>query len=58
VFGYLSDQRLHLAKQYLRDTQKTAAEIALDLGYATPQHFNNAFKKRFGCTPHSIRNNP
>jgi AraC-like DNA-binding protein len=58
VFGYLADQRLHLAKQYLRDTQKTAAEIALELGYATPQHFNNAFKKRFGITPHSVRNNP
>jgi AraC family transcriptional regulator, transcriptional activator of the genes for pyochelin and ferripyochelin receptors len=58
VFGYLSDQRLHLAKQYLQDTQKTAAEISMELGYATPQHFNNAFKKRFGFTPHSVRNNP
>jgi AraC family transcriptional activator of pyochelin receptor len=58
VFGYLADQRLNLAKQYLQDTQKTAAEIAVELGYATPQHFNNAFKKRFGITPHSVRNNP
>ena len=58
VFGYLADQRLHLAKQYLRDTQMTAAEIAIELGYATPQHFNNAFKKRFGITPQTVRNNP
>jgi AraC family transcriptional regulator, transcriptional activator of the genes for pyochelin and ferripyochelin receptors len=58
VFGYLTEQRLQLAHQYLRDTKKTAAEISLDLGYATPQHFNNAFKKKFGVTPYSVRNNP
>jgi AraC-like DNA-binding protein len=58
VFGYLTEQRLHLAHQYLRDTQKTAAEISFELGYATPQHFNNAFKKKFGVTPFSVRNNP
>ncbi len=58
VFGYLTEQRLYLAQRYLRDTQKTAAEISLDLGYATPQHFNNAFKKKFGVTPYSLRNNP
>lgn len=58
VFGYLTDQRLHLAHQYLRDTGKTAAEISAELGYATPQHFNNAFKKKFGFTPYSVRNNP
>ncbi|MBC9911396.1 helix-turn-helix domain-containing protein [Chitinophaga varians] len=58
VFGYLTDQRLQLAHQYLRDTGKSAAEIAAELGYATPQHFNNAFKKKFGFTPFSVRNNP
>ena len=55
VFGYLTAQRLLLAKRHLLDTDKTAAEIAFDLGYATPQHFNNAFKKHFGHTPDSIR---
>jgi len=58
VFGYLTEQRLHLAHRYLRDTGKTAAEISAELGYSTPQHFNNAFKKRFGITPFSVRNNP
>jgi AraC-like DNA-binding protein len=58
VFGYLTDQRLNLARQYLFDTQQTAAEIAYALGYATPQHFNNAFKKKFGITPYSVKNNP
>jgi AraC family transcriptional activator of pyochelin receptor len=58
VFGYLSDQRLHLAHRYLQDTRKTAAEISLELGYSTPQHFSNAFRKKFGVTPASVRNNP
>ena len=56
VFGYLAEQRLHLAQRYLRDTQKTAAEISIELGYSTPQHFNNAFKKKFGVTPVTVRN--
>jgi AraC family transcriptional activator of pyochelin receptor len=55
VFGYLTDQRLLLARRYLLDTEKTAAEIAYELGYSTPQHFNNAFKSHFGHTPDSIR---
>jgi AraC family transcriptional regulator, transcriptional activator of the genes for pyochelin and ferripyochelin receptors len=58
VFGYLTEQRLNLAMQYLKDTQQTSAEIAYALGYATPQHFNNAFKNKFGFAPNSIRNNP
>ena len=58
IFGYLTDQRLQLAHQYLLDTEQTAAEISSQLGYATPQHFNNAFKKKFGITPYLVRNNP
>lgn len=55
VFGYLTEQRLQLAYQYLRDTDKTAAGISYELGYASPQHFNNAFKKKFGITPYAVR---
>jgi len=58
VFGYLSEQRLLLARQYLLDTRRTAADIGYQLGYSTPQHFNNAFKKRFGSTPDAVRKNP
>ena len=55
VFGYLTERRLQLAYQYLRDTEKTAAEISYELGYASPQHFNNAFSKKFGVTPSAVR---
>jgi AraC-like DNA-binding protein len=55
VFGYLTEQRLQLAHRYLLDTRKTAAEISFELGYSTPQHFNTAFKKKFGQTPQNVR---
>lgn len=58
VFNYLAEQRLNLALNYLRDTQKSVAEIAFEMGYSTPQYFNNAFRKKFGITPNSVRKNP
>jgi AraC family transcriptional regulator, transcriptional activator of the genes for pyochelin and ferripyochelin receptors len=54
VFAYLSAQRLELARRMLLETDKTAAEVAFALGYATPQHFNHAFKRQFGVTPKSM----
>jgi AraC family transcriptional regulator, transcriptional activator of the genes for pyochelin and ferripyochelin receptors len=58
LFNYLTEQRLHLAHQLLCDTSKTVADISVELGYATAQHFNNAFKKKFGVTPLGVKNNP
>ena len=57
VFGYMTALRLSLAQQMLRDTQAQISQIALDLGYATPQHFSNQFKQHFGFTPNSVRKN-
>lgn len=57
VFGYLTERRLNLAMQYLRDTRKTAAEISYDLGYSSPQHFSNQFRNKFGMPPNSVRKN-
>jgi AraC family transcriptional activator of pyochelin receptor len=58
VFGYLTEQRLEIAHRALVETDKTAAEVAFELGYATPQHFHSAFKKYFGVTPNSVRKAP
>lgn len=57
VFAYMTKLRLDLALQMLHDTQKQVAQIAFDLGYATPQHFSNQFKRHFGYSPKSIRKN-
>jgi AraC family transcriptional regulator, transcriptional activator of the genes for pyochelin and ferripyochelin receptors len=51
VFGYLAEARLALAKSELLTDQKTATEIAFDLGYSSLQHFSTAFKKKYGVSP-------
>jgi AraC-like DNA-binding protein len=58
VFGYIHHARMELASRLLLDSQKTAKEIAYDIGYSSPQHFSNAFKKHYGITPNSVRKNP
>lgn len=58
VFAYLTDRRLQRARQYLLDTDKTAAEIAHLMGYSSPQHFSQQFRAKFGMTPKSIRTTP
>ncbi len=58
VFGYIHNSRMSLAKRLLLGTDKSAKEIAYQTGYSSPQHFSNAFKKKFGFTPNSVRNNP
>lgn len=58
IFGYIHHARMELARRLLLDSQKTAKEIAYDIGYSSPQHFSNAFKKHFGFTPNSVRKNP
>ncbi|ASZ13951.1 AraC family transcriptional regulator [Chitinophaga pendula] len=54
VFGYLSDHRLNNARTLLLEGAKTVTEIADELGYASLQHFSNAFRKKFGCSPSKL----
>ncbi|MEM8509443.1 MAG: AraC family transcriptional regulator [Bacteroidota bacterium] len=58
IFGYIHGTRMNLAKSLLLGTDKTAQEIAYEIGYSSPQHFSKAFKNTFGVSPNSIRNNP
>ena len=58
IFGYIHNSRMSLAKRLLLGTDKTAKEIAYQVGYSSPQHFSNAFKKQFGVTPNNVRNTP
>lgn len=51
VFGYLNDHRLNLAKELILSGGKSLAIIADEAGYSSPQHFSNAFKKKFGVSP-------
>lgn len=51
VFGMLQEERLKAACCLIKEGEKNISQIAYKLGYAHPQHFHRAFKKRFGFTP-------
>jgi AraC-like DNA-binding protein len=56
VFGYLNDHRLDQARQLLlQQNNRSLSDIADELGYSSPQHFSNAFRKKFGVTPGKAR---
>lgn len=52
---YLSQYRLKVAKEWLRETDMTVAEIAERLQYSNSQNFIRFFKKMEGATPGQYR---
>lgn len=56
VFGYLQDLRMNKAKRFLLDTELTVEEISIKCGYINLSNFSNAFKKYFGISPGTLRN--
>lgn len=55
LFSYLIEKRLSLATLLLRDTDKSLAEIANELGYSSPQHFSAQFKEKRRISPSEVR---
>jgi AraC-like DNA-binding protein len=55
VFGYFNSVRLEEARLLVLSTKKTLTEIAGEMGFAHPQHFSRAFRKRFGVAPGELR---
>lgn len=47
---------ISLAKERIFDTDKSMSQIAFELGFKYPQHFNRMFKKNTGYTPIEYRN--
>lgn len=46
---------IDLAKERIFDTEKSISQIAFELGFKYPQHFNRMFKKNTGYTPNEYR---
>lgn len=46
------------ARQMLRETDLTVQEISESCGYAAPNSFHKAYKRRFGETPLTMRKQP
>ncbi|PZE22141.1 response regulator transcription factor [Paenibacillus xerothermodurans] len=55
---YLTDLRLHQAKELLAYTNDPVFEIAERLGYHDRKHFRALFKKKVGVTPSEFRDRP
>ena len=52
---YLTEMRLQRAAELLTATKAPVTEIATKVGLASPGHFYNMFKRRFGMTPNEYR---
>ena len=48
-------QKLLLAKQYLRNTRLPVKEISQRLGFCDPYYFSNCFKRQEGVCPRDYR---
>ncbi len=53
---YIQLKLINLAKERIFDTNKSISQIAFELGFKYPQHFNRMFKKNTGYTPIEYRN--
>lgn len=56
INNYLTEYRLNKAKQYLKETLFTAAEISAKVGYRDSSYFGRIFRKHFEMTPNEYRN--
>lgn len=55
---YLTTVRINQAKKLLKTTEKSIMEIAMDVGYQTPNSFSALFKRETGMTPTQYKNSP
>jgi AraC-like DNA-binding protein len=53
---YLNQLRLRASLEYVTQTDIDLTNLALKLGFASHSHFTEAFRKRFGLPPSTIRN--
>jgi AraC-like DNA-binding protein len=54
---YVMSRRLALARERVVGSCQSLTEIALDLGFASPSHFSNAFTVEYGKSPRELRSN-
>ncbi|WP_300979051.1 AraC family transcriptional regulator [Flavobacterium sp.] len=52
---YIQIKLMNIAKERIFDSGKSISQIAFELGFKYPQHFNRMFKKSTGYTPNEYR---
>ena len=55
TMGFYRDMRLEKARDLLTQTPLSTTEIALATGFASSAHFSQAFRRKFGNKPTSLR---
>lgn len=55
--GYIAEQRVEKAKEYLEYSNLTVSKIALEVGYHNFSYFSKTFRDITGFTPNEYRNN-
>jgi AraC family transcriptional regulator len=53
--AYFIHLRLEKARRLLRETNRSAIEIGLDVGYSSPSHFARIFRREVGISPSEYR---
>lgn len=56
IGNYIKRRRLEKSAEYLKYSNKSVFDIALNIGYADIASFSKAFKKHFNCSPSNFRN--
>jgi AraC-like DNA-binding protein len=54
-FRYVMSRRLARARELLEHTDRSALDIALDVGFKTHSHFTSLFRREYGLTPRAVR---
>lgn len=54
---FVNNIRLQRAREMLCNTDKNVAEIAYDTGFVNVTYFNRLFRRKYKCTPKSMRIN-
>ncbi|GAB3169217.1 hypothetical protein GCM10027291_19350 [Telluribacter humicola] len=54
IYGYVQQQRMELARQWLLEKEKSIGEIAHLVGYRNHAHFTAAFKKYYKYLPSEL----
>ena len=58
IIDFLTEVRIEQAKELLKTTDRTVADVALAVGYQSPFYFSRAFKKAAGRSPNEFRHRP
>jgi AraC family transcriptional regulator len=53
---FVTRERMLKAQWLIRETARSLIEIALEVGYTSPSHFAQVFRRTVGMAPNEFRN--